>query len=355
MISIDIVAAGCVFPSGPGIGLADVALRTGLALLRRHPFYVDRCGERVKVSCFDDPTLGFGVSRWPALAQASLADLLAQLDGAADEELRRSSCQAWVALPDAARSADPHQLYQAIEPVLAEWPYTLDRVTLILGGHAVGVSAVAAAAAACRADPDLIALVLAVDSQLDADALTSLERRRLLHGAHERYEGAVRANPYGRIPGEGAAALLLSGQPAQQPWCRLVSAALGQEPRVADQPQPCTGQGLTDTARRAIGAAGLEDAALSTLTHDATSEPYRGDEFGFTSMRLARSLAPDYRRVTPVLASADLGAASAVTHAALQAWHCRQRADGSAHLILSSSDDAMRGAMVLRATAGQVQ
>jgi len=359
-MSTGILAAGCVFPSGPGIGLADVALRTGLALVRRHPFFVDRCGQRVQVSCFDDPTLKFDTLRWPALAQAGLADLLAQLGEPATHELGQRPWRAWVVLPDAARSVDAEQLYTAIEPVLAAWPYALDGVTLHLGGHAAGVAAVAAAAAACQAQPDLVALVLAVDSQLDANALNALEQRRLLHGARESYEGAARANPYGRIPGEGAAALVLCGQAGQtrrQPWCHLVGTALGQEPRGAWQPEPCTGQGLTDTAGRAIAASGLGDetlarpATLATLTHDATGEPYRADEFGFTALRLARRLAPDYQRITPALVSADLGAASAVAHAALRAWRCRKQPDGSVHLILSSSDDAMRGAMVLQANA----
>ncbi len=350
-----IVAGGCVFPSGPGIGMAAVALRTGLALVRRHPFYVDRCGQRVQVSYFQDPSLRFDTARWPALVQAGLTDLLAQLDEAAADELLARPWQAWVVLPDAGRSADPHDLYLAIEPVLAEWPYALGRVTLHLGGHAAGVGAVAAAAEACQAEPGLVALVLAVDSQLDAEALTALELRRQLHGASEPYEGAARANPYGRIPGEGAAALVLTSQPTQQIWCSLAGAALGREPRGAGKSEPCTGQGLTDAARRAIDAAGLADAALITLTHDTTGEPYRADEFGFSALRLARRLAPDYRRVTPALVSADLGAASAVAHAALQAWHCRQQADGSAHLILSSSDEALRGAMVVQATQGSAR
>lgn len=350
-----VVAAGCVFPSGPGIGLADAAVRTGLALIRRHPFFVDRCGQRVLASYFDDPGLKFDVSRWPALAHACLDDLREQLDEAGADDLRRRPWRAWVVLPDAARCADPHRLYEVIEPVLAQWPYALDLVTLHLGGHAAGVAAVAAAIAACQVEAGLVALVLAVDSQLDADALTALELRRLLHGACERYEGAERANPYGRIPGEGAAAVLLTTQPAQRPWCHLASVAIGAEPHGAFQPEPCLGVGLTDAAKRAIGTADLGESTLATLTHDATGEPYRADEFGFTALRLARQLAPSYFRITPAQASADLGAASAVAHLALVAWHCRLQVDDSAHLILSSSDDALRGAMVLRARARDVQ
>lgn len=370
-----IVGAGCVFPSGPGIGLADVALRTGLALVRRHPFFVDRCGQRVQASYFVDPSLRFDASRWPAMAEACLVDLLAQMGHPAPVWMAQSPWRAWVVLPGAARSADAAGLYDRIEPVLAQWPYPLQGVELHVGDHAAGVQAMASATAACDADPDLMALVLAVDSQVVADALTALEHRSLLHGARHPYEGAARANPYGRIPGEGAAALLLSGRQKDSAWCTLAGVALATEPRCFDQPEPCTGQGLTDAARRAMAAAdGLPAAGgrgdgrgdgggggnrnappghaprvACTLTHDATGEPYRADEFGFTALRLARRLSPDYRRITPALVSADLGAASAIAHAALTAWHCRHHPDGTDHLILSSSDDALRGAMVLRA------
>lgn len=357
-----IVGAGCVFPSGPGIGLADVALRTGLSLVRRHPFFVDRCGQRVQVSCFVDPSLGFDASRWPALAEACLVDLLAQMGDPPPAWLAQSPWRAYVVLADASRPAGASQLYAAIEPVLAQLPYHLNEVELHVGGHAAGVQAMASAAAACEADPDLLALVLAVDSQVVADALTALECRKLLHGASHRYEGAARANPYGRIPGEGAAALLLSARQADSPWCTLAGMAVAEEPRCLDQPEPCTGQGLTQAARHAIDAAAqpwIRDdrwttgpsQGLSTLTHDATGEPYRADEFGFTALRLARRLSPDYQRIAPALVSADLGAASAIAHAALTAWRCRQHADGTEHLILSSSDDSLRGALVLRAPA----
>lgn len=348
-MTTSVLAAGCVFPSGPGIGMADVALRTGLALVRRHPFFVDRCGQRVQASYFNDASLKFNASRWAALADACLTDLQSQLDPETSYQLAGRTWRAWVVLPDSARCLDFHRLYEHVEPALAEWPYPLDNVALHPGGHAAGVAALSAAAAACQADPELVALVIAIDSQLDAEALNSLEVRRLLHGAKEMYEGAARANPYGRIPGEGAAAVVLSAKPAGPVWCQLASAVTGHEPRIASQPEPCTGAGLTDTARRAMAAAGLGDAKLHTLTHDATGEPYRADEFGFTALRLARRLAPDYRRITPALASADLGSASAVAHAALTSWQCRQQSDGRARLVLSSSDDALRGAMVFRA------
>lgn len=349
-MSVAVLAAGCVFPSGPGLGLADVAVETGFSLLRRHPFFVDRSGERVTVSCFDDASLGFDAARWPALAEAALADLLGQLGPARVAALDRRPWMLWVVLPDAARPAAPARLYELIEPVLSEWPYGIAEVRLRCGGHAAAVVALDEACAACSADPERPALVLAIDSQIGTEALMALEARDLLHGARHACAGRGRANPYGRIPGEGAAAILIGTGLHGLAWCELAGIAVGDEPRTFDQPEPCIGLGLSRCASEAIAAAGLEqDEVLTSLTHDATGEPYRADEYGFAAMRLAPRLAEGYRRVMPPIASGDLGTASALTHAALAAWRCRNAADGSAHLLLASSDDTTRGAIVLRA------
>jgi 3-oxoacyl-[acyl-carrier-protein] synthase-1 len=92
-----------------------------------------------------------------------------------------------------------------------------------------------------------------------------------------------------------------------------------------------------------------ERLPVASLTHDLSGEPYRADEYGFTALRLANRLSTDHQRRIPALASGDLGAASAVAHTALAAWACHRRPDGAAHLILASSDDPLRGAVVLQA------
>jgi 3-oxoacyl-[acyl-carrier-protein] synthase-1 len=55
----------------------------------------------------------------------------------------------------------------------------------------------------------------------------------------------------------------------------------------------------------------------------------------------------DHTHQTPALVSGDLGAASAITHTALAAWSSHTQPDGTTHLILASSDDPLRGALVL--------
>jgi 3-oxoacyl-[acyl-carrier-protein] synthase-1 len=277
-----------------------------------------------------------------------MADLLTQLTPIPEQKLQQAPWHLWLVLPEQNRPGVPKDLAHALLPTLDSWPYELQGVEAIFGGHASGVKAIEAASKACAEDPQMIALVLALDSLVGPETLTWLENLDLLHGAKKLYEGSPRANPYGRLPGEGAAALVLSNRRDLSAWSYITGMAVGTEPRTFDQPEPCIGQGLTAVARQAIEiAAELQPRAICRLSHDYNGEPYRADEYGFTSMLLSEQLDPGYTRMTPALVSGDLGAASSITHTALAARASHQNNDASSHLVLSSSDDQLRGALVL--------
>jgi 3-oxoacyl-[acyl-carrier-protein] synthase I len=244
----------------------------------------------------------------------------------------------------------PKNLAQALLPTLDTWPYPLHGVEAHFGGHACGVKAIEAAARVCAEEPRSIALVLAVDTLVGPETLTWLEKRDLLHGAQKIYEGRPTANAYGRLPGEGAAALVLSHRRDLPTWSHITGLAWGEEPRTFDQDQPCIGQGLTKVAQQALDqAAEYRQHPIRHLSHDYNGEPYRADEYGFTALRLADRLALDHARHTPALVSGDLGSASAIAHTALAAWASQQCPGGADHLILASGDDPLRGALVLYA------
>jgi 3-oxoacyl-[acyl-carrier-protein] synthase-1 len=317
-------------------------------MVRRHPFYVDRSGQRVNASYFNDPQSGFDVPRWLAMSEAALNDLENRLAPIPEKALQQAPWQAWLVLPEPNRPGVPKDLAQTLLPTLDSWPYELQGVEAIFGGHASGIKAIEAASKACVDEPESIALILAVDSLVGPETLTWLENQDLLHGAKKIYEGRPRANPYGRLPGEGAAALVLSQRRDMPAWSYITGIALGKEPRTYDQPEPCIGQGLTAVAQRAIAEANqYKHYPVKHLSHDYNGEPYRADEYGFTALRLSDQLDPEHKCLTPALVSGDLGAASIISHTALAAWSTQQHPDGADHLILASSDDPLRGALVL--------
>ncbi|MET0065433.1 MAG: hypothetical protein ABW076_03715 [Candidatus Thiodiazotropha sp.] len=345
---IPINAASCVFPAGPDIALADLALRSGFSLVRRHPFYVDRSGQRVTASYFNDPQGHFDITRWQALTEAVMSDLLTRLAPIPEQTLKQAPWHVWLVLPEPSRPGVPPDLTHDLLPTLDTWPYELQSVEAIFGGHASGVMAIEAASQACAADPLMIALVIAVDCLVSPESLMWMEEHNSLHGARRLFKGHPRQNAYGRLPGEGAATLMLSQRRDLPAWSYITGLAVGEESRTYDQTEPCTGQGLTAVAQQAIEmAAQLQPRPINHLYHDYNGEPYRADEYGFAVLRLAEQLAPEYARHTPALVSGDLGAASFITHTALAAWASRQQEDGASHLILASSDDPTRGALVL--------
>jgi 3-oxoacyl-[acyl-carrier-protein] synthase-1 len=108
--------------------------------------------------------------------------------------------------------------------------------------------------------------------------------------------------------------------------------------------------GLALAARRALEQAGKHTKALvGNITVDLNGEPYRADEFGFVALRLGKRLASDWQRHAPALVSGDLNSASAITHVALAAYAMHVRPQPAQHLVLASSDDPQRGAVLLGA------
>jgi len=195
--------------------------------------------------------------------------------------------------------------------------------------------------------------VLAVEAGLSREALYWLDLQGLLHGACVPHHGQLRQNPYGRVPGEGAAAIALSASAQYAPlsWARLLGCATADEAVTHASPQACTGQGLTQAARQAIDQArALSPAKVGHLIADLNGEPYRADQFGFTALRLGPSLSPDWQRSVPALASGDLHSASALAHVALAAYGQYRRPQTNHTLVLASSDDTLRAAAVLGAS-----
>lgn len=340
-----IVAAGCTFPSGPGLGLAEVALRTHTCLTILHPHVVDACGRRVRGAFFRPRSAP--AQRWVALADAAMRDLSIHLPAGIDPFLQRRAVPLWLVLSESGRPGRPPTVEAALDAVLApHWPQR----HVVRGGHAACAEALAAAQAWMEAHATP-ALVLAIDSAWPADTLAWLEAQHLLHGAHQAYRGRPRANPYGHIPGEGAAALLLAPPGLAPGWSRVAGLGRANEPLTVASDGPCIGAGLTTAARAALGCSQQTIAEpIPTVIHDANGEPYRADEFGFTALRITEHLAPGWQRLTPALASGDLMSASLATHLAIAAWRMhRHPAHAHPTLVLASSDDPARAAVLLTA------
>lgn len=344
-MSTEIIAAGCTFPSGPSLALADIAVRTQLTLIRNHPFYTDRCGMSVKASYFLQTDLPFNVNRWQILADHALQDALRH-----SVEYIGLPIRLWLILPPVDRPGVPQSLEAALKTtLLLRLPGCIDS-TVLRGSHAEAGTALLQICETQRRDSIVtLDIVVAVDSWIAKESMAWLEEQYLLHGSHAMYNGRIRSNPYGCIPGEGAAVLILAPKNKMLGWSTIQGIAVGQEAILRDDEKPCLGVGLSKVARQAIAEA--NNPLISHIVTDFNGEPYRADEYGFTVSRLNDAIRDDVNRIAPVLASGDIGCASLVMHLARTAWWHKQSGatEGeSTALVLASSDDSLRSAVVLR-------
>ena len=346
-----ILAAACTFPSGPVIELADVAVHSSLSLLHRHPAYTDSSGSPVRVSFFPDES-AFDASRWAMLLRNALDQSIVKLDSmGVDRETHARFL--WLVIPDpVGRPGLPPELLEKVLEAVREPPLTWQSVQVVSGGHAAGVAAIKRAVELVSSSPDALAVVAGVESGLSNEALTWLDLQSLLHGAQKPIREGFRSESNGRVPGEGAAALVLAAPSPRGPsgWASLLGCGVADEPITHAVPKPCIGAGLTQAARQALQQSKPHNGApVGYVTVDLNGEAYRADQFGFTALRLSDALQPGWRRIVPALASGDLGSASAVAHVALAAYSLHQRPQNTNHLVLASSDDSLRGAVLLGA------
>lgn len=348
-MTMHILSAGCCFPAGPTLALADVAVKASLSLARKHPFWVDQGGEPIRASYFPFASHAFDVSRWETIANAALMDLSTHLTLTPLTQRYRL----WLVLPPLNRPGVPENLVPAISDVAKRWFSDSCTISVIHGGHAASAQAMMDIMQAQNQDAEMtIDILLAIDSYLSIETLAWLEQQQLLHGSRSFNRKTSRINPYGRIPGEGSAAIAISRHHHGSHFCRMSGIAIGNEERLYQDKQPCIGEGLSAAALQALTQSAAPKVAL--VVTDFNGEPYRADEYGFTVLRLHQYLDEEYQRQTPVLATGDLGCASLASHMALMSWHlCNLKlvnADQQSDvLLLSSSDDKSRAAIVLTA------
>ncbi|ENC5693165.1 hypothetical protein ABKV11_004392 [Salmonella enterica] len=337
-----VIAAACTFPSGPTLALADVAHTLQFSLTRKHPQWTDRCRMSIKACYFPEMASAPLDERFRLLIRQVLMELMDTFPG-----LRQTPpVQVGLLLPPLNRPGiDPALTRVAKEAVAESAGWHSCPVTVLHGGRAETVTLMNELAETLLPE-GAVSVLLAVDSWLSPLTLKWLADENLLHGAHRLYNRNAWENPYGRVPSEGAAALVITSSSGKYtPWCHIRGTGQAVEDVRYSDKGICLGAGLREAAFRA-----LETAKITSLHHvvsDVNGEPYRADELGFTLAALGEYTDDEMLRETPVLASGDLGCASLLTHMGLTAWRLHASEQPGETLLLSSSDDGQRGAVVM--------
>lgn len=345
IMSVNIIAAECLFPSGPNLALADVALKTQYSLVKKHPFFVDRCGERIKASYFT-AIKQMDHSRWQIMAQELLTNLAQKLAQLPTPEAYRL----WLILPEAQRLGTPNTLESLLIEAVTKITTNLINITVLRGSHAqaaIALQEIMTLQSQYQENGHTIFdVVFSIDSYLMTETLMFLESEKLIHNSYYFDGHHAMQNPYGFIPSEGGAVIVITS--ALPGLCQLTAVTTSHEEHLRNMTTPCTGVALTQAARKVLDD--VKPEKLRYVISDINGEPYRSDEYGFTLARLNTLLHDHYYRLTPVLATGDLGCASLPTHLALMAYQYQNITDPRHEqhiLILSSSDDKLRSAVLL--------
>ena len=215
------------------------------------------------------------------------------------------------------------------------------------GGHAAGLRCLERAIAALHAASVGLACIAGVDVQCDSASLRNL---------HAEGRALTEDNPWGFVPGDGAAAILIATTDA----CKslklqsfgTVRACRSEEEPAAQTNVPCTGAVLTRVGRGVLARL-VEGTRVDAIYCDLNGERSRTDEWGFTAPRLSRFCRDVSRVVAPALAWGDLGSASSLMLIQLAvADFARCGLETKRAFVWAASEGGLRGSALLETGAG---
>jgi 3-oxoacyl-[acyl-carrier-protein] synthase-1 len=225
-------------------------------------------------------------------------------------------------------------------------PFEVVDVQVLADGHAAGLAALAAAAAAVRENGFEACLVGGVDSYLHADTIEWLESNRQLACAISRSAF---------VPGEAAGFCLLMSDKAcarrgLRPLARVAAAAVGRETRLIKSRDVCLGNGLTAVVRSALSQLPSSRERINTVICDINGERYRAEEWAFVCLRLGQFFDDPTAYWSPADSWGDVGAASGPLFTMLACEAAvRGYISGPRTLVWASSEGGLRAAAILEA------
>jgi len=338
--TIAVTGIGAVTPIGASAIETAASLRAGACRFREDGFYVPLASTVATL-----PPSADGAARIFELALRATRDLLrvrSDVGAAAGGGADAPPTGWFFALPEEDAVTASWGLVSSLAPALLD--HLGDRASTVVAARTQGsggsLAVLGDAAAAIRDGAIARAIVVGVDSFIDRDRLSPLDRDRRIK--------SDRASA-GMIPGEAATALMLESVSAAERRSAPVLATLGEvglgeEPQTVSGDRESSGRGLTRALRAAM-AGGVGHAPRWVLC-DLNGEAYRTIEWGTASVRLARELGASVRVTHPADCLGEIGAAvGGVLIAHAVAGFARGYAPAPEALLWAGSDRGLRAAV----------
>lgn len=338
-----IINTGARTALGLHAAASAAALRAAISGNAKYPYWVDQTGAPVTLALDRElpPDLPCR-QRMLALARSALAEACRPL-----QELSwPQPVPLWLGFPEPRPGFcvnDAHWVSHHLsgEPLIDS---NNDSIKLALGGHSAVLTLLHQARQMMEQRHWLVCLVGGVDSYLQPDTLAWLDQHRQLAGPVSRS---------GFVPGEGAGfVLLMTAEAAREaglePLARLVNSAIGQETKRIKTQDINLGEGLTQTVRETLAPLTPGQHPVHEIYCDINGERYRGEEWGFTCLKLAHYFTDPTGYCSPADCWGDTGAASGALFATL-ATQAAQRgyASGPRSLLWASSEAGPRAGVLL--------
>lgn len=340
---VSIVGFGARTPVGATAVAAAAAVRAAVAMFGDHPYMIDKAGNAMVVAIdpFLPPDLA-GVDRLLDIARPAASEALAPLSTVRT----RSKVEILVGLPEPRPGLPVHVIrdFPAHLKDNLEQHVRINAITAIDAGHSSGLMALQEACRRIKSGSEAFYLVGGVDSYHEPETLEWLDANDQLHSE---------TNTWGMIPGEAAGfCLVASQQTAERAGLRIVgkvlAAATHQETNLIKTDAVCLGEGLSRAVREALVVL-PRDVKVDFTICDLNAEPYRADEFGYTTVRTSDHFVDASAFMTPADCWGDVGAASGCLFVMLAVVaHLKGYAMGPTNLIWTSSERGHRSAAIIK-------
>jgi 3-oxoacyl-[acyl-carrier-protein] synthase-1 len=327
-----ILGAGAQSSVGATLPVMSAAVHAGLSRIVGHPDVPEPPPTATKIARAEYfPHDRHEASRLRGFLWFAVAEAMQSL---AQTQAREVDLVAYLALPEARPPFDDDD-WQNVQRALRQAldPWVAARVHVLRGEGADAVTLLRAARAHVMTEPRrALALVAAVDSQVNDDALDRLWQQRRL---------ARDDRPFGLTPGEGAACLVL----AHETWAGKVAPLARVQGVGSGGAAEGPGVALARAVREALAEAPNEPP-VATVYSDLNGERERADSWSFGSPRLSAHLRADLELVTPASSHGDLGAANVLALVALATddLACGRRLD---RVLVAAHGEGGEGAAIL--------
>ncbi len=326
---------GMACPVGLTAASAYAAVRGGINRFQELP-YCDERGQVLTGSVF--APLGEtaeACERWIPLLRCALADALSGTPALP------ADWHVMLALPTRTGTTLTAPNFDRCLEKCADWlgpALRCDRVHVLAGGPCMGYRAIAAARAVLNENRARSVLVAAADSLIAARPLLALSRQRRL---------LTEENPDGLMPGEAAAALVLTRR-AATPLGAILGLGFGTEPSQVDNDVPLRGQGIVDAARVALAECALALHDVDVRLSDAAGESFHFREQVLAVTRLLRRNKDSFPLWRVARSLGHTGAAAGICNLVIALSAAQTgRFPGNRAIAYAGDDEGARAALIL--------